>query len=46
MSVSDDEVERLWEGEEDQMDDEDKDWLIQRLREKDIPHVAPLRNVT
>ena len=29
-------VEGLWEGEEEGMDDEDKDWLIQRLREKDI----------
>ena len=37
MAVSDEEVERLWEGEEEEMDEEDKDWLIQRLREKDIP---------
>lgn len=38
MDESDVEVERLWEGEEEGegMDDEDKDWLIQRLREKDI----------
>ena len=26
----------LWEGEEEEMDEEDKEWLIQRLREKDI----------
>lgn len=36
MAGSDEEVERLWEGEEEEMDGEDKDWLIQRLREKDI----------
>ena len=36
MAESDEEVERLWEGEEEEMDEEDKDWLIQRLREKDI----------
>ena len=36
MGESDVEVEALWEGEEEDMNDEDKDWLIQRLREKDI----------
>ena len=36
MGESDVEVEGLWEGEEEDMSDEDKDWLIQRLREKDI----------
>ena len=36
MAESDEEIERLWEGEEEQMAEEDKDWLIQRLREKDI----------
>lgn len=40
MEDSDTEVEGLWEGEEEGMDDDDKTWLIQRLREKDIhPHV-------
>ncbi|CAI8027177.1 Zinc finger CCHC domain-containing protein 8 [Geodia barretti] len=34
MAESDEEIERLWEGEEEQMAEEDKDWLIQRLREK------------
>ena len=36
MAVSDDELECLWEGEEEHMDEEDKDWLIERLRDKDI----------
>ena len=30
-------VEELWEGEEEDMNEDDKDWLIQGLRERDIP---------
>ena len=36
MEDSDAEIEHMWEGEEEDMDDEEKAWLIQRLREKDI----------
>ena len=45
MAGSEEEVERLWEGEEEEMDEEDKDWLIQRLREKDIRNVTLLSRV-
>ena len=36
MADSDAEVECMWEDEEEAMTEEDKEWLIQRLRAKDI----------
>ena len=36
MADSDSEVEGMWEDEEEAMTEEDKEWLIQRLRAKDI----------